>query len=293
MFIDNPSVPIQLETLLDVLYELRQKTATSDIVRSLLQPKGLPDVSASSSHATNQIHAAKELQLVAVEEGGDIRLTYSIREGKPSAKEAILGAFDGRVLASPEVEPWFGRLYGFVIVRNGFIPEEKTARDNLCSEFNESLPTDIERGNQLNSTKLSHYLRWYAYSGMGWYDPSKRFILDPTMRLLRVLPKLFNGESRLDASPFMTLLSQFCPELDGGALFKDMSSDLYNPSNRICTKAVAIALRNLHDEGVIELDCPKDSQGWSLENGGTVLDQLSLQSDRFDRVTLVSSRKKK
>jgi hypothetical protein len=91
----------------------------------------------------------------------------------------------------------------------------------------------------------------------------------------------------------MTLLSQFCPELDGGALFKDMSSDLYNPSNRICTKAVAIALRNLHDEGVIELDCPKDSQGWSLENGGTVLDQLSLQSDRFDRVTLVSSRKKK
>lgn len=293
MFIDNPSVPIQLETLLDVLYELRQKTATSDIVRSLLQPKGLPDVSASSSHATHQIHAAKELQLVTVEEGGDIRLTYSIRDGKPSAKEAILGAFDGRVLASPEVEPWFGRLYGFVIVRNGFIPEEKTARDNLCSEFNESLPTDIERGNQLNSTKLSHYLRWYAYSGMGWYDPSKRFILDPTMRLLRVLPKLFNGESRLDASPFMTFLSQLCPELDGGALFMDMSSDLYNPSNRICTKSVAIALRNLHDEGVIELDCPKDSQGWSLENGGTVLNQATLQSDRFDRVTLVLPRKRK
>ena len=111
MFIDNPSVPIQLETLLDVLYELRQKTATSETVKSLLQPKGLPDVSSGSAHAANQLSAAKELQLVKQEEGGDIRLAYSIRDGKPSAKEAILEAFDRRVLSSPDVEPWFGRLY--------------------------------------------------------------------------------------------------------------------------------------------------------------------------------------
>lgn len=292
MFIDNPSVPIQLETLLDILYELRQKTATSETVRALLQPKGLPDVSVNSSHANNQIHAAKELQLAILEAGGNIRLAYSIRDSKPSPREAILGAFDRKVLASPEIEPWFGRLYGFVIARTGFIPEEKSSRDNLCTEFNDSLPIGIERGNQLNSTKLSHYLRWYAYAGMGWYDPSKRFILDPTVRLLRALPKVFDGESRLDAAPFMGSLAQVCPELDGGALFKDMSLDLYDQSNRVCTKALAMALRNLHDEGVIELDCPKDSQGWSLENGGTVLDHLSLQSDRFDRVTLISSRKK-
>lgn len=293
MFIDNPSVPIQLETLLDILYELRQKTATSDTVKSLLQPKGLPDVSTSSSHAGNQLHAAKELQLVTQEEGGDIRLTYSIRDGKPTAKEAILGAFDRRVLSSPEVEPWFGRLYSYVIARNSFIPEERSARENLCTEFNDALPADIERGNQLNSTKLSHYLRWYTYSGMGWYDPSKRFILDPTVRLLRILPMLFNGVQRLDATPFMLSLAQICPELDGGALFRDMSPDLYNPADRVCTQAVAIALRNLHDEEIIQLDCPKDSQGWSLENGGTVLNQETLHSDRFDRVSLVSVRKRK
>jgi hypothetical protein len=91
----------------------------------------------------------------------------------------------------------------------------------------------------------------------------------------------------------MTSLAQICPELDGGALFKDMSLDLYTLTNRVCTKPLAIALRNLHDEGVIELDCPKDSQGWSLENGGTVLNEQSLHSDRFDRVILVSSRKHK
>lgn len=293
MFIDNPSVPIQLETLLDVLYELRQKTATSETVKSLLQPKGLPDVSSGSAHAANQLSAAKELQLVKQEEGGDFRLAYSIRDGKPSAKEAILEAFDRRVLSSPDVEPWFGRLYSYVIARNGFIPEEKNERDNLCSEFNNALPAEIERKNQLNSTKLSHYLRWYSYTGMGWYDPSKRFILDPTLRLIRALPILFNGSERLDSAPFMSSLAQICPELDGGALFRDMSSDIYNPTNRLCTHALAIALRNLHDDEIIQLDCPKDSQGWSLENGGTVLNQATLQSDRFDRVTLVSPRKRK
>ena len=293
MFIDNPSVPIQLETLLDVLYELRQKTATSETVKSLLQPKGLPDVSSGSAHAANQLSAAKELQLVKQEEGGDFRLAYSIRDGKPSAKEAILEAFDRRVLSSPDVEPWFGRLYSYVIARNGFIPEEKNERDNLCSEFNNALPAEIERKNQLNSTKLSHYLRWYSYTGMGWYDPSKRFILDPTLRLIRALPLLFNGSQRLDSAPFMSSLAQICPELDGGALFRDMSSDIYNPTNRLCTHALAIALRNLHDDEIIQLDCPKDSQGWSLENGGTVLNQATLQSDRFDRVTLVLPRKRK
>jgi hypothetical protein len=293
VFIDNPSVPIQLETLLDVLYELRQKTATSETVKSLLQPKGLPDVSSGSAHAANQLSAAKELQLVKQEEGGDFRLAYSIRDGKPSAKEAILEAFDRRVLSSPDVEPWFGRLYSYVIARNGFIPEEKNERDNLCSEFNNALPAEIERKNQLNSTKLSHYLRWYSYTGMGWYDPSKRFILDPTLRLIRALPLLFNGSQRLDSAPFMSSLAQICPELDGGALFRDMSSDIYNPTNRLCTHALAIALRNLHDDEIIQLDCPKDSQGWSLENGGTVLNQATLQSDRFDRVTLVLPRKRK
>lgn len=293
MFIDNPTVPIQLETLLDVLYEIRQKTATSDTVKSLLQPKGLPDVSTGSSQAANQLHAAKELQLVTLDQSGDLRLTYSIRDGKPTVKDAILTAFDRRVLSSPEVEPWFGRLYGYVIARADGIPGDRPSQKDLCTEFNNNLSSAIERVNQLNDTKLAHYLRWYAYAGMGWNDPSKRFILDPTERLRRVLPSIFNGVQRLDAAPFMSSLAQICPELDGGALFMDVSSDQYDPVDRVCTHALSMALRNLHDEGIIQLDCPKDSQGWSLEKGGTVLNLETLQSDRFDRVKLLSDRKRK
>ena len=88
----------------------------------------------------------------------------------------------------------------------------------------------------------------------------------------------------------MSSLGQTCPELDGGALFMDTATDHFNMADRVCTRALAVALRNLHDEGLIQLDCPKDSQGWSVERGGIVRDLKSLQSDRFDRVELQSTR---
>lgn len=291
MFIDNPTVPIQLETLLDVLFEMRLKSANSETIKSLLQPKGLPDVPTNRLQATNQLNGAKELELINMEEGGDIRLSYVIRDGKPTPKEAILEAFERRVLGSPDVEPWFGRLYSYVIAREGAIPSEGVARQILSTEFNNSLPTDIERGNQLNSTKLGQYLRWYSYVGLGWYDPSKRFILDPTERLRRSLPSIFNGASSLDAALFMTSLARTCPELDGGSLFKEVTSSNYDSLDRVCTKSLAMALLNLHDDGHVELSRPVDSEGWSLEKGGAVSN--NLQSHRFYRVALPSKQRRK
>jgi hypothetical protein len=291
VFIDNPTVPTQLEVVLDLLHAIRQKNAPADSVKSLLQPKGLPELTASSNQAALQLNAARELKLMAQDEEGHLRLTYSIRDGKPSAKEAIINAVDRIVLASADVEPWFGRLYGYVISQaNDEIPSESPARKDLCTQFNNALPGHIERANQLNDTKLPHYLRWYSYAGMGWRDPSKSFVPDPTERVRRALPKVFDGAQRLDAAPFMSSLALACPELDGGALFMDTATDHYNPADRVCTRALAVALRNLHDEGDIQLDCPKDSQGWSLERGGTVRNQETLHSDRFDRVVLQSTR---
>lgn len=292
MFIDNPSVPTQLETVLDLLYELRQKAATSETVKAILQPKGLPDLSANNKQTTYHLHAARELQLVTQDPDGNLRLAYPIREGKPTAKEAIVQAVDRHVLSSADVEPWFGRLYGYVIARDGVIPGEGNGRKNLCTDFNNALPDGVERGNQLNDTKLPHYVRWYAYAGMGWRDPAGRLVLDPTERLRRALPSVFNGDQRLEAAAFMSSLALVCPELDGGALFKEVCAERYNPADRVCTSALAMAMRNLHDEGFIQLDCPQDSQGWSLERGGSVRNNETLQSDRFDRVTLRLSKKR-
>lgn len=291
MFIDNPTVPTQLEVVLDLLHALRNKTAPSESVKMLLQPTGLPDLNPKRDQSANQLHAGKELGLIEQDGDGNLRLTYSIRDGTPSARDAILKAFDDVVLSSAEVEPWFGRLYGYVIASDeDWIPPEGAARKDLCSHFNSVLPSHIELTNPLNDTKLGQYVRWYTYSGMGWRDPAKRLIPDPTERLRRSLPKIFADARRLDAAQFMTSLALACPELDGGSLFMDATADRYSLADRVCTRALSSALRNLHDEAAIQLDCPRDSQGWSLEKGGTVRDQQFLQSDRFDRVTLLSKR---
>jgi len=285
VFIDNPTIPTQLEVVLDQLHAIRQKSATAHSVKTLLQPSGLPDVNENSSQAALHLRAARELGLAAEDADGHLRLTYPIREGKPSAKVAIIDAFDRHVLSSPDLEPWFGRIYSYVICRGETgIPSEGGLRKTLCEQFNNALPARIERTNPLNDTKLGQYVRWFTYVGLGWRDPSKRFIPDPTDRLLRSLPAIFESSRQMEAGAFMSAMALACPELDGGALFLDAADDQYRASDRVCTGALAMALRNLHDEEVIQLDCPKDSQGWSLERAGNVRDQHTLQSDRFDRV---------
>jgi len=284
MFIDNPTVPTQLEVLLDVLHAVRSKAASADSIERLLQPKGLPDLTPSSKQASQHLSAARELKLIATDGDGNYRLVTPLRENRSTARQVILAAFDQTVLSDADIEPWFGRLYAFVIARGRVFPPSSSDRDDLCSEFNSTLPTHIEKANRANSTKLAHYLRWYSYVGLGWYDPAGSFVPDPTIRLRRSLPRIFESSRRLDASEFMAALSRACPELDAGAVFSEASRSVYSKADRVCTSALAIALRNLHSQGDIQLDCPADSNGWSLERGGPVSDDITLKSDRFDRV---------
>jgi len=286
MFIDNPTVPIQLEVVLDVLHAVRNNAASANSIERLLQPEGLPDLTSSSKQAALHLSAARELELIAQDSEGSYRLVAAVREGKPTSKQMIVEAFDRLVLSGAEIEPWFARMYAFVIARSRNIPESRGARDDLCSEFNAALPSHIDRANVANSTKLPHYLRWYCYVGLGWRDPAGSFVPDPTVRLRRSLGKIFGPSRLMDAADFMSSLSTTCPELDTGALFNEAAGSAFNKADRVCTTALAAALRNLHDEGVIQLDCPEDSQGWSLERSGSERDNAGLKSDRFDRVVL-------
>ena len=64
MFTDNPTIPAQLEVLLDVVYAMRQRRATAEGLRQLIQPKGLEDLTDSSKQLANHLSAAEELGLV-------------------------------------------------------------------------------------------------------------------------------------------------------------------------------------------------------------------------------------
>jgi hypothetical protein len=287
MFIDKPTVPIQLEVVLDVVHAVQTKKASADSIERLIQPKGLPDVTSTSKQAALHLSAARELGLITQDGEGNFRLSKIVREGKPTADQMIIDAFDQFVLSDAKIEPWFGRIYAFVIARSRCIPGSQSARDDLCKEFNSALPPHIDKSNPANSTKLPHYLRWYCYVGMGWYDPSGSFVPDPTVRLRRSLTSIFSTSERMDAADFMSSLASVCPELDTGQIFSEVAASVFNKADRVCTSALAAALRNLHDEGFIRLDCPADSQGWSLERGGSERNNDTLKSDRFDRVDLI------
>jgi hypothetical protein len=267
MFTDNPTIPIQLETMLDVVYAMKGRKATRDAIIQLLQPRGLPDLTEKGKQASNHLRAAQELGLISTDEYGNLRLTYR-QAGQHNPKLAILEAFDRLALGNSEVEFWAGRFYGFLIGRDeaSFSTDPANA-SSLTSEFMDGLEAHIDRVNVMNSEKFRALMRWYPYVGLGWIDPAGSFAPDPTVRLSRALSLIWQNDSSLNADVFMARLAQVCPELDGGALFLEGRGGR-SLGGRMCTQALATALRSLHSSGAVRLHCPSDSQGWHLERAG-------------------------
>ena len=288
MFTDNPTIPIQLETLLDVLHTMKGRKATRDAIIQLLQPRGLPDVTTGSKQAANHLHAASELGLISAGEDGSLRLTYR-QTSQHDAKSAILAAFDQVALGSAKVEFWAGRFYGFLIGREeASIATDLAVAARLTAEFMDGLAPHIDRGNPMNPDKFRALMRWYPYVGLGWMDPAGAFAPDPTVRLARALPSIWQGERSLDADVFMARLAKACPELDGGTLFLEGRGGR-SLEGRVCTQALATALRSLHASGSIRLHCPADSQGWRLERAGAGV-VLGEASNRFSIVERIDQR---
>jgi hypothetical protein len=289
MFTDNPTIPVQLEVLLDVVHAMRQHKASDDALRQLIQPKGLPDLTPSSKQFANHLSAAVELELVRTDDKQNIRLTYKVRE-EHQAKPAILIAFDQIVLANARVEKWAGRFYAYLIAQDDDVIRGPAEGEALANRFMSDLPSTVDKGNPMNSDKYRALMRWYPYVGLGWMDPFGAFNPDPTDRLRRTLDVIWQKDRKLDASEFMDRLGWACPELDGGALFNEVTSGTYTASSRQCTQALATALRRLHDEGSLKLHCPADSTGWSLEKAGgsPVPGEASNRFDTVERITLRS-----
>lgn len=280
MFTDSPTIPAQLEVLLDVVHAMHQRRVSDDSLKQLIQPKGLRDLGAKSMQVTHHLSAARALGLVK-EVNGDVRLSYKVLDVH-QPRQAILAAFDGIALADDRVEKWAGRFYGYLIVQDDDTLRMDRAQA-MADRFMADLPSTVDKTNPMNDTKYRALARWYVYVGLGWVDPDGAFTPDPTDRLRRALPVIWGKDRTLDADQFLDRLGQACPELDGGALFNEVTTLTYNPSARGCTQALATALRCLHDEGELKLHCPADSKGWSLEKAG-LSPVRGEMSSRFDAV---------
>lgn len=287
MFTDNPTIPAQLEVLLDVLHVMRDRKADRDTLRSLIQPKGLPGVTDNSKQVDAHLRAAAELGLATTDQDQNNRLTYRVR-GEHRVRQVIVEAFEKFALANPDIEPWAGRFYAYIITREeGSVSQIPGAQNQWSGRFMEQLPPHVPKDNPMNADKFRALMRWYVYVGLGWVDPSGGFVPDPTARIARALPSIFAQSKRLDSSEFMMRLGIACPELDGGSLFREINEPWTGATERNCTRALSTALWRLHDGSAIRLHCPADSKGWSLAQAGegVVGGEMSNRFDVVERLT--------
>jgi hypothetical protein len=285
VFMDQPITPGRVEVVIDLLRSLPGKSAPVSSIKRMLQPEGLPGLTDRSDQARWAITACKDLHLVR-ETDGDA--TLLIKSGERRSSQALLlEALDVHVLGGKDVERWFAMFYAFLIARG---PGEAQAGPGKASEewdrrFNSEVLGNAEVDNRFNSAKYTGYRRWLRYMGLGWHDSQDFFQPNPMDRLTRALPRIFDEHAVLESDDFMSRLAEECPELDGGAVFRDVNRD-FDLGRRECTTAVAAALVEMNGEGKILLECPLDSHGWSLRRV-TPARTAAMPSDRFDRVRLV------
>jgi len=261
MFTDNPVTPVRLQILIDLLRECPRGLARKEAYR-LLQPEPLNADLGSSSPAVVTVKAAIELEL-AEDDDGVLSLTPACRKQK-GTREAILRAFDNRVLSNADVEKYFALFYSYYLGLGKQVYERRTFNNEQWAEqFNKAVFADAPQENRFNGTKLTGLHRWFNYVGLGWYDPNGDFQANPYERLARALPQMFGRQRKLESQAFMPILAEACPELDGGALFLQ-ANPRWDGAGKQCTLGLSHALIELHLDGVIRLSCPADSEGWDI-----------------------------
>lgn len=278
MFTDGPVTPRRVEIVVAVVREVgRRGGIRRDALYALLQPRELPDVK-STEQAMQAIRAALELELIE-EAGQSVRPTSRIlgRE-KPAPRESVIRAFDEFVLGSDAVEPYLALFYGYLL---GLNEEGSAPRDaqHWADEFNRVVYGGNLTTNPFNRTKYRGVGRWLPYAGLGWNDPEGTFHCNPVGRLDRALPVIFDRTTRLDVEEFFAKLAAVCPELDGGALFL-RANPSWDARRRQITMGLSHALLEMHGEDRLVLECPVDSNGWSLSLADPPRDGNHLRSDR-------------
>jgi hypothetical protein len=287
MFTDSTATPTRMEVLVDLLRQFRDCKTTVKTIRELLQPSGLPGFSGNYQQSKDIVSAARELGLIHDEAVGHIQLR-DIAGNRP-ARVVLLETIDHKVLTGESDELWFALFYSYLLGRNEVASVGDG--DRWERDFNNDLFGDEEVKNRFNRTKYTGLRRWYRYSGLGWHDSSDTLVPNPYHRLKRALPKIFDDASILEIGKFMTQLAAVCPELDGGTVFK-RSNSTFDAKLRRCTAGLSHALVDLHDDGVLELNCPADTDGWSIAAASPPRDGKMLRTDRVASVSLCSAEKR-
>lgn len=133
----------------------------------------------------------------------------------------------------------------------------------LADAADKALPPgeDDDGARRINATKLPPWRRWLESLGLMVALPqgSSQPMVDH--RLTQELHRAsLKGGERLEADAFLALVARRLPYLDGGSLFAAAARRIrHAPAPRRLSPILSAALRDLHDEGVIELQRLGDS----------------------------------
>ena len=212
MFLDTITRPNKIESLIKTLNFFEKEDIKDKVIFDLYQPKGLNEKD-TQGQIQATLKVAKKLNLV----NDNNKLTFPY-DSEDEIKKQILKRFDEIVLKDKSEEKWFALFYSFILSKNKDIGSSSSYA-KLATEFNRYLFGQEKPDNQLNETKLNHHFSWYNYIGLGQTHQSLIFV-NPFDRIKRNLRNIFQKIKNLTIDQFITKISEFCPELDGGLIFE-------------------------------------------------------------------------
>lgn len=222
------------------------------------------DTDTKGTAIANTIRAAASLDLIQSDAAAS---SLQLRSG--SLPETLMG-FADRVHAELVKTPAEHgnsvvlEAYAWLIANcareEGTIWVERESTDSLTEKIRVAITPEGQPG-RFNSTRYARWRDWIALIGLGVDLPITRgqssFYPYVTVRLNRELGDLRNhlgiGEE-IPADIFLNALVQRMPYLDGGHLFTEATRRIgWSPLTRQLSIVVSSALRELDDEGVLEL----------------------------------------
>lgn len=267
--INNSQVtPPRLYAMVRLVPLLRQPNRKS--LFDMLQPKeALPKLD-NQEASTGVFTAARSCNMLVEDPDGVVRLlvpadaVQSLTAFRRHSQQSLLGVTDdGEANYLLNIySAWYAAQDDRVF---------KFEQKDFESRFNEALFPDAEE-RRFNTIKLRGWQVWASFLGHGWplAQSGGRSVMVPDARtrveplLSRLLPE---GQSAVRMSDFMERLSDCCPELDGGTLFRrcaqvSRTSDVFG--NRL-SLMLSNALRLLDSTGFIRLTLQADAPiKWQL-----------------------------
>ena len=128
-------------------------------------------------------------------------------------------------------------------------------------------------------------MSWYNYIGLGQTHQSLIFV-NPFDRIKRNLSNIFQNGKNLTIDQFITKISEFCPELDGGLIFK--IANINGFQQRKLSKGIQRSLLQLHIEKNIKLISDRDARDfWIFEDIDLISGEYGLDTQEISGVNFI------